>query len=245
MSCTDHSVHRSTFIDSSHLENTHTSISRYQITNTSTDLTTHHAAGCINRITHFQHIVLKLISQHIATAHMECPKLTCSDLISHTTYNNYANEGNSCANDTQRYAMADTNTLALGFTYAHKGYHRIDRISHQSHTRSLHKATPAQVTWQPVSIVIECLVMQITSNVLKEHYIAFVHDLQILRICLTWSDAHRPHTRSSHTQRYYASGTDYFRQQVSIVVRYHPSASVSPHCDCSCIVSEDYMLRLG
>ena len=66
MSCTDHSVHRSTFVDSSQLENTHTSISRYQITNTSTDLTTHHAAGYINRITHFQHIVLKLISQHIA-----------------------------------------------------------------------------------------------------------------------------------------------------------------------------------
>ena len=136
-------------------------------------------------------------------------------------------------------------TCALGFTYAHKGYHRIDRISHQSHTRSLHKATPAQVPWQPVSIVIECLVMQITSNVLKEHYIAFVHDLQILRICLTRSDAHRPHTRSSHTQRYYASGTDYFRQQVPIVVRYHPSASVLPHCDYSCIVSGDYRLRLG
>ena len=84
-------------------------------------------------------------------------------------------------------------TCALGFTYVHKVITDLTSVAYL-----IYKATPAQVPWHPVSIVIECLVMQITSNVLKKHYIAFVHDLQIPRICLTRSDAHRPHTRIAY-----------------------------------------------
>ena len=81
-------------------------------------------------------------------------------------------------------------TCALGFTYVHKVITDLTSVAYL-----IYKATPAQVPWQQVSIVIECLVMQITSNVLKKPYIAFGRVLRIhLRICLTRSDAHRPHT---------------------------------------------------